>query len=76
MGNLATANSIKYPGQAKFVAAPLEPYNVNGIKKGEFKQADNMAYLNIFEAGHEAAYYRKFPSCFCCDVMNDEGNVY
>lgn len=59
MGNLATANSIKYPGQAKFVAAPLQPYNVNGKKKGEFKLVDNLAFLNIFEAGHEAAYYRK-----------------
>ncbi|KAE9978791.1 hypothetical protein EG328_001247 [Venturia inaequalis] len=58
MGNLATANSIKYPGQAKFVAAPLQPYNVNGKKKGEFKQVDNLAFLNVYEAGHEAAYYQ------------------
>lgn len=64
MGNLATANSIKYPGQAKFAAAPLQPYNVNGKKKGEFKQVDNLAFLNVYEAGHEAAYYRK--SFICC----------
>jgi hypothetical protein len=59
MGNLATANSIKYPGQAKFLSAPLQPYNVNGKKKGEFKVSDNLAFLNVFGAGHEAAYYRK-----------------
>ncbi|TID18949.1 carboxypeptidase S1 [Venturia nashicola] len=58
MGNLATANSVKYPGQTKFVAAPLQPYTVNGKKKGEFKQVDNLAFLKIFEAGHEAAYYQ------------------
>jgi hypothetical protein len=60
MGNLATANTVDYPGRAKFASAKLEPYKVNGKIKGEFKTVDNLSFLTVFEAGHEAAYYRRF----------------
>jgi carboxypeptidase C (cathepsin A) len=60
MGNLATANTIQYPGQTKFANATLQPYKVNGKQKGEFKTVDNLSFLNVYEAGHEAAYYREF----------------
>jgi carboxypeptidase C (cathepsin A) len=57
MGNLASANGVKYPGQAKFAAAPLKPYTVKGKKVGEFKNVDNLSFLNVNNAGHEAAFY-------------------
>ncbi|KAF2429796.1 putative carboxypeptidase S1 [Tothia fuscella] len=58
MGNLATANTVDFPGKAKFASSPLIPYTVNGKKKGEFKAVDNLSFLNVYEAGHEAAYYQ------------------
>ncbi|KAF2398799.1 putative carboxypeptidase S1 [Trichodelitschia bisporula] len=58
MGNLATANEVKFPGQAKFKAAQLRPYKVRGVTKGEYKSVDNFSFLRIYQAGHEAAYYQ------------------
>lgn len=57
MGNLASANGVKYPGQAKFASASLKPYLVNGKKAGEFKNVDNLSFLTVNNAGHEAAFY-------------------
>jgi hypothetical protein len=66
MGNLASANAVKYPGQAKFASTPLKAYTVRGKKAGEFKTVNNLSFLNVNNAGHEAAFYVSLNFSFLC----------
>lgn len=59
-GNLDVADSIEYSGSAEFSAKTLAPYTVNGVEMGQFKSVDNLSFLRVYQAGHEAPYYRKF----------------
>jgi carboxypeptidase C (cathepsin A) len=59
LGNLYTANDIKYPGQANFTSSKLEAYTVHGQKKGEYKTVGNLSFLRVYNAGHSVMAYGK-----------------
>jgi carboxypeptidase C (cathepsin A) len=57
LGNLYTANEIKYAGQGDFVQSNLQPYTVHGQKKGEYKTVKNLSFLRVYNAGHSVMAY-------------------
>lgn len=59
VGNLASIDTVSYPGQKNFTEAALKPYKLNGVAAGEFKVSGNMAFLKVYQAGHEIPYYGK-----------------
>lgn len=68
VSNKREAESIVWPRQAEFADAPLAPYTVSGTERGLIKTVGNLAYLKVFEAGHDLAYFREsfapyFPFC-------------
>ncbi|KAJ1324037.1 serine carboxypeptidase-like clade IV [Microdochium nivale] len=58
ISNKLEAESIAWPRQAEFVDAPLVPYTVGGTERGMIKTVGNLAYLKVFEAGHDLAYFQ------------------
>ena len=59
LGDLYTADDIKYPGQSKFKNSPLIPYKVKGKEKGSFKTVGNLSFLRVYAAGHTVPAFRK-----------------
>ena len=57
-GGLQAANNVTYAGTAKFNAAALSSYTVNGKASGLFKTQGKFSYLQVFKAGHEVPYYQ------------------
>jgi len=58
MGVLDVVNEIEYSGTARMASARLRPYKVKGTQYGEYKTADNLGWLRVYEAGHEVPYYQ------------------
>ncbi|RJE27615.1 Carboxypeptidase S1 [Aspergillus sclerotialis] len=58
IGNHEVVDQVKFPGSEDFQGKDLQPYTVNGEKKGTFKTVDNFSFLRVFEAGHEVPYYQ------------------
>jgi len=56
--NRDAADAIDYPGKEAFNAKAMEPFEVNGQKKGEFKNVDNLTFLRVYDGGHEIMYYQ------------------
>ncbi|KAL1845824.1 hypothetical protein Plec18170_009530 [Paecilomyces lecythidis] len=58
IGVQKVAETVDFPGVTEFGNTELQPYTVNGEKKGEFKAVDNFSYLRVYGAGHEVPYYQ------------------
>lgn len=73
LGNERAVNKVDYSDSAEFQAAPLQEYVLNGTSYGQFKGAGNLNYWRVYAAGHEVAYYRKFPKPQdYCNPYSDE----
>jgi carboxypeptidase C (cathepsin A) len=59
LGALQSAEEVRYPGQAKFKSAKLQPYTVNGTSKGLYKQVENFSFMRVYESGHQLPYYQR-----------------
>lgn len=60
LGNFKVVNALEWKGQAEFNSTDLAPYTVNGVEKGLFKTVDNLSWLQVYEAGHQVPFYRKW----------------
>jgi len=52
MGGNMWVDSMVWPGQSAFQAAPFKPWFNNKTQAGVFKQAKNFSFVRVFQAGH------------------------
>jgi len=57
--NFDAANAVDYEGHDEFNGKSMEPFEVDGVKKGEFKNVDNLSFLRVYDGGHEVPWYRE-----------------
>lgn len=54
----AVIAQLQFAQSAEFNSKSLVPYTVGGVQYGVFKTADNLSFLNVFNAGHEVPAYQ------------------
>ncbi|KAK1284976.1 Serine carboxypeptidase-like [Acorus calamus] len=52
LGNYRWVNSMKWSGQKMFVAAPMDPFTVDGEEAGLLKTYGPLSFLKVHNAGH------------------------
>ncbi|KAI8062262.1 carboxypeptidase S1, CPD-S1 [Gongronella butleri] len=58
MGNYAWSNKFDFTGSDAYRAKDLTAWTVNGKEVGQYKQASNLTFVRVYEAGHEVPYYQ------------------
>ena len=56
MGGFDVVNNVTYAEQDAFRSKQLASYTVKGQKKGLYKTAGNLSWLQVFAAGHEVCW--------------------
>jgi hypothetical protein len=56
------AESIEFSGQAAFTSQDLADWKIedDDIIYGKYKTQDNVSYLQVFQAGHNLAFWRMY----------------
>mmetsp|Transcript_13756 Transcript_13756/g.47975 ORF Transcript_13756/g.47975 Transcript_13756/m.47975 type:complete len:450 (-) Transcript_13756:97-1446(-) len=52
LGNHAWTKALPWSGKAGFNAAPMSPWHVDGVEKGQFQTYKAFTFLRVYDAGH------------------------
>lgn len=59
-GNFEAVQALEWEGKEEFVGTEVSPFTVGGVEKGLFKTGGNLSWLQVYEAGHQVPFFRKF----------------
>ncbi|CDS06098.1 Putative Prepro-carboxypeptidase Z [Lichtheimia ramosa] len=57
-GNLDVVDSLKWDGSDAFSKTKLEAWKADGKEVGQFRSADKLTFVRVYEAGHEVPMYQ------------------
>ncbi|RGP60894.1 carboxypeptidase s1 [Fusarium sporotrichioides] len=58
VGAKRVADAVNWSGKDTFSRKELQPYEVNGVEKANFKSTENLHYVRVFDAGHNVWWYQ------------------